>query len=283
MLIPISKILVNPEQPRRLFDESELQGLAESIRENGLIQPIIVEEAGRSYIIHDGERRLRAHKLLGLKEIEAVVTPSLNGTARTDRLMRAMVANIQRADLGPVEEARAYRRMVDELDMTNIDIARKLGVSPARIATRLKILALEPQIQDEIERGRLPKDNRMVDALLSIPDSAARVKTAIGLAERNVSIKAGVEACGRVVGALAQEAIQAGTVPAIHLAVRRKPVDRPAWDALSKSGRLPPWLLFEIGVRDVCKKCELHDIASSTTCKDCQLSELVIELIGKAQ
>ena len=159
MEIQVDLILPNPEQPRVDFDRKELEGLASSIREHGIIQPLVVEEAENgSYILHDGERRLRAAKMAGLKTVPAHVVPALNGSGGRERLTRALVANIQRSDLNPVEEARAYQRMIDELGMNVMQISRTVGVSQLRIKARLEILKLESSIQNMIITGLLPKD-----------------------------------------------------------------------------------------------------------------------------
>src|SRR6185369_7089197 len=97
--IHISRVVPNPEQPRKTFDQAELDGLADSIREHGVIQPIVVESCADDYILHDGERRLRAAKLAGLKKIPAIVHPPLNGTGPQERLERALVANVQRVEM----------------------------------------------------------------------------------------------------------------------------------------------------------------------------------------
>lgn len=110
-LIAIDQIVPNPEQPRTLFDEGELQLLAQSITANGLIQPIVVEPAGDGYILVDGERRLRACQSIGWTEIEAHVRAATNHGGQ-ERLAHALVANIQRAGMGPVDEALAYRKLV---------------------------------------------------------------------------------------------------------------------------------------------------------------------------
>jgi ParB family chromosome partitioning protein len=107
--ILISRVLPNPEQPRRRFDPGSLRELADSIKVNGLIQPIVVEDAGDgSYILIDGERRLRACKLINRTEIEAFINPPSNHNGE-ERLRKALVANIQRTDLNPIEEAQAYQ------------------------------------------------------------------------------------------------------------------------------------------------------------------------------
>ena len=114
-MVAVDRILPNPQQPRRAFDAERLNELAESIRADkaaggtGVIQAVTVEEAPAGwFVLQDGERRLRAAKLAGLAEIPVSVAPSLNGTAPKDRLIRAMVANMQREDLGPIDEARGY-------------------------------------------------------------------------------------------------------------------------------------------------------------------------------
>lgn len=279
--IPVDQVMPNPEQPRHVFDKQELHNLAQSIRENGVILPIVVEEAGQGrYILHDGERRLRASKLAGLKTIPAVVVPPLNGTAREDRLIRALVANLQRVDLGPIEEAKSYAKLL-EMGYSRNEIALQLGISSPRVSGRLKLLELEGEIQDLIERGRLPKDPHLAEALLEIPEPTARVKMAKTLADRNATLKAGIEACQRLVVTLQEEKIGSDETPAMRLATRRAgQVNRPIWDAFMQVGRVPPWALLEIGVRNTCDRCGLRDVASATTCKGCALVELLVELIG---
>jgi ParB/RepB/Spo0J family partition protein len=243
-----------------------------------------VEEApGGLFILTDGERRLRAAKQAGLKTIPAVVNPPANGTAKEDRLTRALVTNLQRADLSPIEQARAFQRL-GELGYSNIEISLKLGVSSALVASRLRLLDLDAPIQNLIERGKLPKDQRLADALLSIPDQTARVKMAQSLSARAATVKAGVEACDRLVRALQSETIATEEVPALKIAQRQAgTVRRPVWDAFTQVGKLPPWLLVEIAARKVCARCALRDTASAATCKGCPMVEMLCEMIGSAQ
>lgn len=281
--IPIDKILPNPEQPRKEFDMLELQGLSQSIIENGVILPISVEESGEMYILHDGERRVRASKMAGLMEIPATIVPALNGTARQERLTRALVANLQRSDLNPIEEARGFLALRDQ-GMSKLAIAQKLGISPARVANGLRLLELEKPIQDLIARGTLSHDGRLADALMTLPAGETRIKTAQQLADRRATIKAGVEACERVSRALRAETIPADETPAMRIAVKAAGnVRRPVWDALAQVGRVPPWLLVEISARNVCERCGLRDVASETTCRDCALVCVLRELLGKTQ
>lgn len=282
-LIPVDKILPNPEQPRKHFDAVELQGLAQSILENGVILPIAVEEAGGTYILHDGERRWRAAKMAGLVAIPATVIPSLNGTGRVERAARALVANLQRSDLDPIEAARGFQTLID-LGMTRTGIANRMGVSAARVAHMLKLLELEQPIQDLIARDELSHDQRLVDALMTLPAGKTRIQTAKTLAERRATIRAGVEACDRVLRAVRAETIPANETPAMRLAVKETGnVNRPVWDALAQVGKVPPWLLVEVSARNVCERCGLRDVASETTCGECALVSVLREMLGKTQ
>ena len=280
MNIPIAKVLPNPEQPRKIFDKQELAALTDSIRENGIIQPVVVEKSGDSYILHDGERRLRAAKMAGKKEIPAFVVETTN---RENLLIRAMVANLQRQDLNPVEEAQGYKVMLDQ-GLSRNDIALKLGISHARVASRLVILELEPQIQDFIAQGKFSRDQRAIDALKTIPGAENRVALARKISENpGLTIKAIVSACERYRESLEQEQrpISENDVPGIEIAHRKSGQrNETVWNALQQIGKLPPWLLVEISARKVCEGCGLRDIASETTCKNCAMVDLLVEMIG---
>jgi ParB/RepB/Spo0J family partition protein len=154
--IPVSKILPNPDQPRTIFDENELAGLAQSIQENGLVQPVVVEQEGENYILVDGERRWRAVKLLNRKTIEATVRQTSNHKG-TDRLILALVANIQRSDLGPVDEGRAYQQLYKQLG-TFKAVADKMGITLSTITTRAGLLELEPMVQELFNKRLIAVD-----------------------------------------------------------------------------------------------------------------------------
>jgi ParB/RepB/Spo0J family partition protein len=282
MLISIEKILPNPEQPRKYFDLVELTGLAQSIGEHGVIEPLVLEEASKGmYIIHDGERRWRAAKMAGLAEVPAVVVPPLNGTGPQERLVRALVANIQRADLGPVEEGQAFARL-REMGLSINRIAITLGTNIKRVSDGLSLMELEKPIQELIEKKTLSKDNRLVKALLEVPAGKVRIELAKKLAERHVTVAAGMAACLKVWGALEAGKLGADEVPGIELAVRKSgKLDRPVWDAMAQVGRVPPWVLVEISARETCNGCSLRDQASEMICKDCPLVVMLVRLMGK--
>ena len=282
--LPLEVILPNPEQPRTEFDKAELESLAESIRENGVIQPVVVEPAGNGmYFLHAGERRTRAARMAGLKTIPAVITPALNGDGKEKRLVRALVENLQRSDMNVIEEAKGYQRMVD-MGFTRNDIALKLGISSKRVVDRLDLLALEPEIQELISTGKLTKDARLVKALKEIPDSTARVKMAGSLSSRNATIPAGIAACKKIASVLDAEKLGGEQPPAMQLATRKAgPPNRAMWNAFSQVGKVPPWPLMEICVRDTCERCGLRDVASAQVCKGCALVELLAQMIGQAK
>lgn len=280
--ISTKKILPNPEQPRKDFDQIALSDLAASIRENGIIQPLVVEDAGNgNYILHDGERRLRAAKLAGLEEVPVSIVPPLGGTSKEDRLIRAMVANIQRDDLNPIEEGRAYKRMMDELGMTANRIAIKMGTNNVRVGNRLKLLKLEPEIIQSIATGKLTSDPRLVDALFTLPDSVTRVKVVRKIIEKKMTIVNSLTMIEKINQHMAADNLGKDEVPAIRIAVRHEgEIKKPLWDAFASVGKLPPWVLFEVSVRDTCKQCSLRDMASEATCKDCPMVFLVRMMIG---
>ena len=260
-----------------------MRSCAASIREQGVILPISVEESTAGmYILHDGERRVKAAKIAGLTEIPAVITPPLNGTGPEQRLVRALVANLQREDLGPMEEAEAYARLRDELGLNNAEIARKLGISDTRVHERLKLLQLDRPLQKLIEAGRLSKDPRVVSALLSIPNPETRVKVGTTIASNGASIKSALSSIELVRARLSAASYPPGEVPALALATRRAGApNRPIWDAFAQVGRVPPWPLIEAASRKVCDRCGLRDTASITTCDGCPQVELITELLGQ--
>ena len=277
--IAVNKILPNPEQPRKRFDKAELRELADSMQENGLVQAITVEAMNGDYILHDGERRWRAAKMLGWTEIEANVQPPLNGTGRSDRLVRAMVANVQRADLDPLEEAQAYRKMIDDLGMNKSEIGRKTGKNLNLVDGRLKLLELPESVQELVAGKRLPADRRLAEALLGIPDRAVRVRTAERLAASGANLKNAILACEKIAQAIREQSRIEGT-PALEIAsqkVKRLPPLK--WDMLRQAKQVPPWPVIVQAAKETCTACPLRSMASEKTCCDCPAVELLRRLI----
>lgn len=151
-LIKVEDIVANTYQPRREFDQSQLDSLRDSIKELGVLQPILVREhKGGKFELIAGERRWRASKAAGLKEIPAVVREIDNETS----LAHAIVENLQRADLNPIEEAAAFQQLVDEFDLTQDEVATRVGRSRPAISNALRLLSLPSQIQKYVIEGKL--------------------------------------------------------------------------------------------------------------------------------
>ena len=271
----LEDIKPNPDQPRKHFRLEELRGLAQSIRTNGVILPVAVYKDDEQYFLIDGERRWRAAKMAGLKKIHAVVR-HVNG----DRGLLALVANVQRADLSPIEEAQAFRKM-KEMGLSNIDITHRVGVSQPKVAGRLKLLELDEEIQPLINKGLLPVDQRSTDALLSIKDKEHRVKLAQKIARPKLQIGTVVSSCQKFNAALAAE--PAGEkVPALHFAARKAGErNEPRWDMLRQLGKVPPWNKVVEAARETCGMCPLRETASTVVCADCPGVLMVRELIKR--
>jgi len=285
--ILLNLIFPNPEQPRKAFDQSELEELAASIREHDVIVPVVVEEAGMNYILHDGERRIRAAKLAGLVDIPVSIVPPLNGTSKQDRLTRAVVANVQRADMNPIEEAKAYQRMRDEFGWNANEISRRTGVYQVKIYNMLNLTRLEPEIQQLIADGKLGHDHNMVRAFLEIPGSKERVSLVLGLASRGTTVKGCILAAKRLKEVLESEIYIRDKCPAMKLASQNADValdhEPTRWSAMQELGTVPPWGMVSKIASDTCNACELKDMASSAVCGRCQLVDMLRRLMEAAK
>lgn len=167
--IAIAKIKANPKQPRRKFDEQALNDLAASIKEKGVLQPILVAAlSDGNFEIIAGERRWRAAQRAGLKEIPAVV----KNASETERFELALIENIQREDLNPIEQALGYKRLQEEFGMTQEKIASVIGKDRAVIANTLRLLNLSDAMQDALQSGKISAGHGR--ALAAIDDDAAR-------------------------------------------------------------------------------------------------------------
>jgi ParB family transcriptional regulator, chromosome partitioning protein len=149
--VALARITPNPYQPRRRMDDAVLEELAASIREHGVLQPVLVTETLDGYQLVAGERRVRAARIAGLERIPALVRQ----LADRDQLEVALVENVQRADLDPIDEASAYRQLLDEFGLTQERVAERVGKSRAAVANTLRLLDLHPDVQAAIAEGRL--------------------------------------------------------------------------------------------------------------------------------
>ncbi|MFC4302066.1 ParB/RepB/Spo0J family partition protein [Cohnella boryungensis] len=166
--IPLSQLRANPYQPRKTFDEEAIKELAESIREHGVIQPIVVRQALKGYEIIAGERRFRASQLLGNATIPAVAR-----TYSDQQVMEiALIENVQREDLNSIEVAVAYQAIMNQFNMTQEELSLKVGKSRSHIANFLRLLSLPEEIKDYVSRGTLSMGHAR--ALAGIKDDAAK-------------------------------------------------------------------------------------------------------------
>lgn len=149
--IPLQKLVVNPFQPRKKFDNEAIEELSQSIKEHGIIQPIVVRKKGKKYEIVVGERRFRAARLAGLEEIPAIVKEMTE-----EQMMEiAILENLQREDLTPIEEAEAYQSLIEKLNFTQEDLAKRLGKSRPYITNHIRLLQLPEEVRQLVNEGVL--------------------------------------------------------------------------------------------------------------------------------
>ena len=148
LLVSLEKISANPDQPRKIFDEDELLELADSIKEHGIIQPVIIEESGDdTYTIVAGERRVRAAKIAGLTEVPAIIRKYSD----EKRMVVSLIENVQRSDLNPMEEARAYKRLMELTGYSQDECAAQVGKNRSTVANALRLLKLPNEMQECIQ------------------------------------------------------------------------------------------------------------------------------------
>lgn len=183
--IPLTHLRANPQQPRRHFDDDALRELADSILLHGVLQPLLVSEAGPDrYILITGERRWRAAKLAGLGTVPAVIREKVEDT---EQLELALVENLQRRDLTPLEEARAFEHLRTGLGLTQAEIAKRVGMDRSTIANSLRLLKLPITVQELVEGGDLTAGHGR--ALLAFTDETMRVEWARRAANTGLSVR----------------------------------------------------------------------------------------------
>ncbi|GHV53392.1 chromosome partitioning protein ParB [Spirochaetia bacterium] len=192
LLLPLDKLRPNPDQPRKYFDEAELQELADSIREHGIIEPIIAGDAGDgTYIIVAGERRCRAASLAGLTKAPVIIRDYTD----EKRMEVALIENVQRADLNPIEEAAAYKNLMDLTGLSQDEVAAKVGKNRSTVANALRLLRLPPDIQKSLEKGELSSGHARAILSISAPKDQSllyREILASGLSVREAEKRAAV-------------------------------------------------------------------------------------------
>jgi ParB family transcriptional regulator, chromosome partitioning protein len=183
--IPVAAVVPNPRQPREVFDDDELEGLAVSIRDLGVLQPVVVRPVeGDRYELIAGERRLRAARLAGLAVLPAVV----RHTEDADLLKEALVENIHRVQLNPLEEAAAYQQLLEDFGFTQEELAAKLGRSRPSVTNAIRLLGLPAGVQRRVAAGVLTAGH--AKALLAVPDPAQQERLADRIVQEGMSVRA---------------------------------------------------------------------------------------------
>lgn len=182
--LDVNEIYPNPHQPRTIFRTEDIEELAASIREQGVLQPVVVRpRSGGGYELLVGERRLRASKLAGATRVPAIIRHVDDRRA----LEQALVENVQRADLGPLEEGAAYRNLIDLFELTQEEVAVRVGKGRVHITNTLRLLDLPTEVRTLIDEGRLQAGHAR--ALLAIKDPEKQIATARRAAERGLTVR----------------------------------------------------------------------------------------------
>ncbi len=183
IMIKTIEIEPNKSQPRREFDEEELEKLADSITQHGIIQPILLQKRDDYYEIIAGERRWRAAKKIGLKEVPALV----RDYSEQELYEIALIENLQRKDLNPIEEAQAYKHLIDEYDLTQEEVAKRVSKSRANITNMLRLLKLGDEVQELVSGGKISYGHAR--ALLGISDRKIQSNIAKRIVDKQLSVR----------------------------------------------------------------------------------------------
>lgn len=270
MKIKLSDIIPDPDQPRKEFDQGGIEALAESIRQYGLLNPIAVAPlpstgsgSAQQWVIVDGERRWRACQLIeGMEEIDANPVPAERS------LMRSVLANLQRADLNPIEEAHAYQDL-RQIGYTLEEISMAVGRSISHLCNRLALLEVDEEIQEIFKRGELSAHSHVLKGLAMLP-AGIRLIYAQKFAQRKTSIPYILKTCRRVA---ARDIQEHATKTSRHFETATIPKRR--FDIFQSFHIEPPIELTRAvlakSATRACQTCVLFDEAGPRTCQECPL------------
>lgn len=207
LTLPISKVEPRSEQPREYFNQEALEALADSIRQYGLIQPITVRKLDSGYYqIIAGERRWRASRLAGLTEVPVRVIEA--DDRRTAEL--ALVENLQREDLNPIEEAKGYKLLIEEYGLTQEDAARSVGRSRPAVTNAMRLLMLTPPVMEMVEKGKLSAGHAR--AILSVSEPSKQLAAANEIIKKNYSVRKAEQLAARIARELRQAPEESGEI-----------------------------------------------------------------------
>jgi len=181
--VELGKIKPNPRQPRKDFDRSSLEDLINSIKVHGIIQPLIALKDGDNFQLIAGERRLRAAKILDMKKAPVIIRSATD----QENLELALVENVQRQNLNPIEKAYGYQQLVDEFDLKQDDVAKKVGQSRAAVANTLRLLSLPVEIQESIQAGKISEGH--AKALLSVKTEEEQQRLFRDILRNNLNVR----------------------------------------------------------------------------------------------
>jgi ParB family chromosome partitioning protein len=181
--IPLERIRANPFQPRKLFDKEKIESLAESIRKDGLLQPVIVRRVGDEYELVMGERRIQAARLAGVPAVPAV----LRDVADIDTLRLALVENLQRENLNPLEIAEAYRILTESFGLSMVELAEFLGKDRSTVTNTMRLLGLPDEIQETIREGKITEGHAR--AVLALDTEEERIALAKRIVNKQLSVR----------------------------------------------------------------------------------------------
>lgn len=183
LMIPLNKITNNSEQPRKFFDKENISELAESIKNHGIIQPLILKKQKNNYIIVAGERRFRAAKMLGIEEVPAIIMD----LTEKEILEIALIENIQRENLNPIEEAIAYKKLLSEFDLTQNELSQRIGKSRTAITNTMRLTNLDSRVQQYLIESVISEGHGR--ALLGTDDKEIQYKLAQKVIDEKLSVR----------------------------------------------------------------------------------------------
>ncbi len=290
--IPVALITPNPKQPRKHFGLEELENLTASIREHGVIQPLLVCPADQDgfHILIAGERRLRAAKGADLHTVPAII----RDVHADDLSIMALVENVIRDDMSPVEEGDAYLEL-QRKGKSNSEIARMIGTNDVRVGHCINCASLPDQTREMVHAGTLYKSNDFISVMLEIAkiDPAACDELAKEIVKKQPGLKAAKKSAEGVLAYLQNLSVKKSTdkrkpAPVLEIAscIAETDIDiqEPGgWNLLQQAGEVPPWTLLAKAAIDICKRCELQDIASPQMCSACTAAQILAEVISLSQ
>ena len=290
-----SNIERNPKQPRQWFDNEELEQLTISVREHGIIQPLIVTPSSKPdvYILIAGERRLIAARRVNLETVPVIVR---DVTDEQEMLILALVENVDRSEMTPVEEGDGYL-VLRAQGMSNAEIARKVGVTDSRVGNCINCAALPEKTRALINKGQLFNSNQFISRLRDIAEINPKVcdEFAQQIADTQPALKVANKTATTVLNqlsALKQEKKPAKRKKNIFDAASKlseldidesQPPSPSKWDVLKEAGLLPPWTMVTEAALMICAGCDLYGFASHPICSACTAARMLAQLAKKAE